>query len=340
MAKTTKKGKKKEKKEKVKKPFWTENFPTLRIQRSDLVTELGDELNEVRNTLSNLWALSRKPGRAHYASEAFQCPRKTLARRRGVFPTDETSFDAMDTGVATEERVIAFYRNAGIFVPFSQQLRTTSSAPELEHSINGYMDCLIYEDEMFIPVEIKSAKDFDEMIGGWEGWLSWKPTQGHVAQLMCYLHFMQTFYPPHVGKVVRPPEYGYVHYYNKNREIHAAFRVDYDPKFFAAIVAYFQTIEELEKKENLPSLADSSDILMAFHAKGKPLDGKTYPCRWMPKGKASKDKEELTGTPEAGKCEFYSGCWKDKEFIYAQDVKEGDMRKTMDAILARQNVGK
>ncbi len=335
MAKTGKKPKK-EKKKKEKKPFWTENFPTLHIERADLVTKLGDELREVRNTLSNLWALSRKPNRDHYASEAFSCPRKVLAKRRGAFPTDVTSFDAMDTGNITEERVVEFYRDAGMYVPFSKQVYTTSVTPELEHSINGKMDLLIFENGMFIPVEVKSAKDYDEMLGGWEGWLNYKPSQTHVAQLMCYLHFLQSFYAPYVGKVIRPPEYGYVHYYNKNREIHVSFKIDYDPVFFDAIVAYFQTIEELEKKEKLPTLAVSGDILMAFHAKSGQLDGKTFPCKWMPKGRALKDKEELTGTPEAGKCEYHSGCWGDKEFIFAKEVKEGDLRKVAEALIARR----
>ena len=339
MAKTAKKKGKKKEKPKEQKPFWTDNFPTLHIERATLVNEIADELNEVRNTLSNLWALSKKPGRDHYASEVFSCPRKVLARRRGAFPTDVTTFDAMDTGNIVEERVVEFYANSGKLVPFSKQIYTTSTDPRLEHSINGKMDLMIYEDGMFIPVEVKSAKDYDEIIGGWEGWLNYKPSQSHVAQLMCYLHFLQSFYPPHVGKIIRPPEYGYIHYYNKNREIHAAFKIDYDPVFFDAIVGFFQTIEELDKRDRLPTLAEASDILMACGAKGKPLDGKTFPCMWMPKGKALKDKEELTGTLEVGKCEFFSGCWGDKEFIFAKDVKEGDLRKVAEAIIARQKVG-
>lgn len=321
-------------------PFWTENFPTLKIERADSVTEAAKELQDVRNTLSNLWSLSRKPGRDHYASEVFQCPRMVIARRRGAFPTDETSFDAMDTGKLVEERVVEFYNNSGKFVPFSQGAYVTITDERLEYSINGKMDFLIYENGMFIPVEVKSAKDFEEAIGGWEGWLGSKPTQGHTAQLMCYLRFLQDFYPAYVGKLVRPPEYGILHYYNKNREIHAAFKVDYDPVFFDAIVGYFQAIEELEKRKKPPSLAKASDTLMASYAKGKPLDGKTFPCMWFPKGKASKDKEELTGTPDAGRCEYYSACWGDKEFIYARDVKEGDMSRVLDAILARQDAAK
>ena len=330
-----KKKKAKAKKEKPKPAFWTEDFPGLVIEEDKVILpRLEKRAAVLQNTMQNLWSLGGKRTN-HYASEAFNCPRQVLLRRAGVYPTDEsTAEEAMETGKFLEKRAVEFYEVNGVLVPYSGQIRTAIRVPELEYPIMGKVDLLVYEDGAMIPIEVKKAKDFDEILSGWEGWKSYKPRQGDAAQLTSYQHFLKDFYAPYTGELVRPPTYGYVQYEMPNRNLRARWKVPYHEGFFNAIVAYFATIEELEKTGEIPTLSQASEILMKFGAKGKPLDGESFPCIWFPKGKAKGDKEELTGTAEAGRCQFYSGCWGDKKFTSPEN-SEKDLPIVLKALAER-----
>ncbi len=98
-------------------------------------------------------------------------------------------------------------------------------------------------------------------------------------------------------------------------------------------------IEEFEKAGEIPTLAQASEVLMDFGAKGKPLDGESFPCQWFPKGKAKGDKEELTGTAEAGRCQYYAGCWGDKEFLSPENT-EKDLPIILNALAERAKVAR
>lgn len=331
-----KKKKPKAKPKKVKPAFWADQYPGLVIEEDRTILPMLEARAEVlQNTMQNMWALGGKRTN-HYASEAFRCPRQVILRRQGAFPTDDSSAEeAMETGKFLESRAVEFYTVNGILVPYSGQIRTTVNVSELEYPIRGKVDLLIYEGGSLIPVEVKKAKDYDEILGGWDGWKNYKPRQGDAAQLTVYLHYLKNFYQPYTGEIVRPPTYGYVQYEMPNRNLRARWKVPYHEGFFQSIVHYFRGIEMFEKAGKIPTLAQSSDMLIEFGAKGKPLDGASFPCIWYPKGKAKGDKEELTGTQEAGKCQFYSGCWgDDKEFLFPEDTNK-DLPKILEALAER-----
>jgi hypothetical protein len=274
------------KKKKKPQPQWYDDYLEFFHEDTEEVEELDTHIVEGRELLKDIRRkMGRKPD--HWASQAFGCPIRAVNDWRGVKPTNGeglTTYKIFKRGDDEETALTERYQAEGSVIGTSYPVWIKH--PDLKYIISGIVDVVLLKDGEIVPVEVKSAKDFNEMFGGYHGWKKYLPKQDHSAQLHVYLKAMGL-------------PYGKLHYLNKNRQLDARYHVDFSEEFFDDIIAFFKSIEDLlaHDKDALKIL----DVTEYFKL-GAWGRKRTFPCVWY---SPAKDMKKMVGC-----CPYYDRCKK------------------------------
>jgi len=292
-----------EKKSNKKRSGWMKDYPEFIEEDTEKLLDLDYSIMEGRKKLKEI---RRKMGRKHehWASQCFSCPIRVVNEWRSVEPTNDegiTTYKIFATGDSTEENVIDRYKTKGCVL--DEQFPVHIHPEGLKYRISGLVDIVVMDvvveteidenetefvkvTETIIPIEVKSAKDFNEKFG-YDGWKKYLPRREHIAQLFTYLKAMGL-------------DIGWVHYINKNRQLDGRYLVKVIEDFWLDMIKYFAGIEDLVEHDK-----DALEILdvKEYFADREPYmvaKKDTFPCIWF---SADKKHTEYTGC-----CPFYDRC--------------------------------
>jgi hypothetical protein len=268
------------------KDWWAEYDPFF-IEDTEELTKIDAEVVKARTELKRVsLKIMAETRNAHWASQCWNCLIRTLCEWKGIEPTNPESpnlHKIFKMGEKIEDVVAEGYRfdNSVIARDFPVAIKD----PRLMFNISGRVDVVILKDGELIPIEVKSQKDYDERMGGWDGWKNFLPKKEHTAQLLTYMKATGW-------------DKGKLHYFNKNRQIEGRYAFTFSEEFYEDMISYFMLVEEtmemIGEKEPLEFL----DVLKYF--KHPKTEKRPYPCCWF---SPAKDKPDPVGC-----CQYFDRC--------------------------------
>lgn len=206
-----------------------DSFGPVKVTANDdlwaATLDAADPTSEPSDTLSN------------YPSSLFKlfsCPRRYYWDRVDPLSENRDWRLTASHGNSIHEMLVDIIKRSGRWR--GDEVRGSSKRANLSYRI----DCLFWDDHNIVPVEIKSANH-----NSYERFTK-KPNRSHILQLMSYLHFHQP----------TPYEYGYLLYYDKDKDVATFRRIDYSPEMGAEIEARLVEMEENFAFLELPTGCD------------------------------------------------------------------------------------
>lgn len=203
-------------------------------ERPDLIEEMDKASGDAKSALTF-------PKTNHWASDARKCIRQQWFAWHGIPSTESFDIDGeqiMADGRVIEDNVVQRWRRVKPYV------KPQAHVIDLEHRFSGYVDLLVPEDGIDIPVEVKTSKDWGRdgkkcsacgayVPGDPDAWTKFIPSKSHQGQLQLYMHVLGV-------------PYGYLHYHNRNVGAEKIFQIPALPAITKEIFEEFKTAEQAE----------------------------------------------------------------------------------------------
>lgn len=181
-----------------------------------------------------------------YVTDSLSCKRKVFWDMKNETPSDDIlddiAWQLFSHGDLLHEGIVNKYKKSGMYIDDEVSIKIQRDEDLL---YSGRIDLLIRHDEITVPVEIKSIKDFAYkgltkkngtvvVVGARDS-----PKTEHIAQLQLYLE--SGGFP-----------YGFIHYINKNTDEETLWKVYKDKKEIDKLLERAKDVIEHIKKNEAP----------------------------------------------------------------------------------------